>query len=67
MNRPEVGEAEIYHGRRLSAQFAGPDLLAFCDDMELAHFYLDVEAAHTAGRRHVDAEMKAEREAKAKQ
>lgn len=61
--RKQVGDAERYQGRRLLARYAGPDLLAYVDDMELAGFYINVEAALEAGRRHVNAEIK---EAKAK-
>lgn len=63
LTRKQVGETEVYHGRKLTAQFMGPDLLAFVDDVELSGFYQDVEAARAAGRRHVDAELRAEEEA----
>jgi hypothetical protein len=63
IERKQVGETETYHGRKLRARFMGPDLLGFVGDMELSGFFLDVEAAHAAGRRHVDAEIKAEQEA----
>lgn len=53
---------ESYQGRMLEARFMGPDLLAFVDGIELNCFYLDAQAAIDAGKRHVDAELKAERE-----
>jgi hypothetical protein len=66
IERKQVGPTETYHGRELRARYMGPDLLGFVNDMELSGFFLDVEAAHAAGRRHVDAEIKAEKEAAAK-
>lgn len=61
LQRRQVGDAERYHGRRLTAHYMGPDLLAFVDGVELGGFYRDVEAALAAGRRHVDAEIKAQK------
>ena len=62
IERKQVGPTVDYHGRKLLARHMGPDLLGFVDDMELSGFFLDVEAAHDAGRRHVDGEIKAEQE-----
>ncbi len=64
--RKQVGDAERYQGRRLMARFAGPDLLAYVDDIELAGFYINVESALQAGRRHVDAEIKEAKNKEAK-
>jgi len=63
LERKQVGPTETYHGRKLTARYMGPDVLGYVDDMELSGFFLDVEAAHAAGRRHVDAEIKAAEEA----
>jgi hypothetical protein len=63
VKRRQVGDAERYHGRRLHAGYMGPDLLGYVDDIELGGFYLTVEAAIGAGRRHVDAEIRAVNEA----
>ena len=60
--RKLVGEPAKDRGRTLTARYMGPDLLAYVDDLELAGFYLDAEAAHQAGMRHVDAEEKAKAE-----
>lgn len=60
LKRRQVGDAERYHGRRLSAHFLGPDLLGYVDDIELSGFYLNVEAALAAGRRYVDDQIKEE-------
>jgi hypothetical protein len=59
--------SEVYEGITLQARFMGPDLLSYADGIELASFYLDAQSAIDAGRRYVDAEIKAakEREAKA--
>lgn len=65
LNR-KVVKSESYLGRNLEARFMGPDLLAFCDGMELGNFYVDVEAALASGRRYVEADQKAKAEAKAK-
>lgn len=54
-----VVSTEIYQGRKLVARFCGPDLLAYVDAIELSGFYLDTRAAMLAGKKHVDAEIKA--------
>lgn len=59
--RRQIGPEESYHGRKLSARFVGPDLTAHVDDIELAGFYTDAEAARAAGRRYVDQEIEAEK------
>jgi hypothetical protein len=66
IERKQVGPTQVYHGRKLTARYMGPDLLGFVDDIELSGFFLDVNAAHAAGQRHVDAEIKAAKEAAAK-
>lgn len=58
--------SESYQGRRLSARHMGPDLLAYVDDMELSGFYVDASSAIAAGKRHVDAELKAAKEGRAR-
>lgn len=59
--RRQVGDAERYQGRRLTAHYMGPDLLAYVDGVDLAAFYLTVEAAMEAGRRYVDDQVKEEK------
>lgn len=59
--RPQVGDAERYQGRRLVARYMGPDLLGYVDGVQLSGFYLDVEAALRAGRRYVDEQIKEEK------
>lgn len=61
VNRKIVGH-EKYQGRELVARYLGPDLLAYVDNVELSGFYLDSKGAMLAGRKHVDAEIKAEKE-----
>ena len=63
VERPIVGGTATYRGRKICARFMGPDYLAFVDSTELAGFFTDVEAAHQAGMRHVDAEEKAKEQA----
>ena len=58
IERKQVGDAERYLGRRLTAHYMGPDLLARVDGVELANFYVGVEAAIAAGRRYVDDQVK---------
>lgn len=67
IQRRQVGKTELYEGRELRARYMGPDLLAFVNDVELNGFYLSVEDAHAAGRRHVDAEIKAEKKREGEQ
>lgn len=62
IERKVVGEPAQYQGRTITARHMGPDLLGYVDDVELSGFYLDVEAVRAAGRRYVDAELKAEDE-----
>lgn len=59
LHRRQVGDTLTYHGAKIRALHMGPDLLCAVDDVELSGFYLNVEAAHTAGRAYVDAERKA--------
>ena len=66
IERKQVGPTEVYFGRELRARYMGPDLLGFVNDVELNGFYLTAEDARAAGRRQVDAEIKAQAEAKAK-
>ncbi|MGH9644776.1 MAG: hypothetical protein ACRD3Q_20425 [Terriglobales bacterium] len=54
LSRRQVGDTETYHGHKVRALFVGPDLLAEVGDVQLSDFYLNVEAAHAAGRRYVD-------------
>lgn len=62
LTRKQVGDAERYHGRRLTAHYLGPDLTACVDGVELSGtFYTDVEAALVAGWRYVDAQLKEEK------
>lgn len=56
VKRPIVGDPYLYRGRTVSARYLGPDLIAYVNDVELPHFYLDIEAVRGAGRRWVDAE-----------
>lgn len=67
IQRRQVGSTELYHGRKLTARYLGPDLLAYVDDVELNAFYTDVESARAAGRRHVDAEIKEEEKRRSRQ
>lgn len=62
VERQQVGQTESYKGRKIVARLAGPDLLAYVDGIELSGFYLNTAAVSRAGRRHVDAEIKAEEE-----
>lgn len=62
IEREIIGEAEEYHGRVLTARFMGPDLLGYVDGIELGGFYRNRTAAINAGKRYVDAEMKAKGE-----
>lgn len=59
LKRKQVGAAEMYLGRSLTALYVGPDLIAFVDKIELSGFYINRESALIAGRKHVDAEIKA--------
>lgn len=52
----------IYQNHRIEARYMGPDLLAYVNDIELANFYVNTQAAFEAGRRHVDYELKAAKE-----
>jgi len=65
--RKQVGAAEAYRGSKLTAHYMGPDLLAYVDGVEMPGFYLSVEAAIAGGRRYVEAQLKAEAEAKARE
>lgn len=62
--RKQSGATQMYHGRKLTAHFLGPDLLAMVDGVELGGFYLTAEDARKAGRRHVDAQIKEEQREK---
>lgn len=64
LQRKQVGDAERYHGRRLTAHYMGPDLLSQVDGVEMSGFYRDVESALAAGRRYVDAQIKEEEKRK---
>lgn len=62
LTRKQVGDAERYHGAKLTAHYLGPDLLCCVDGTELSGtFYTNVEAALAAGRRYVDAQIKEEK------
>lgn len=54
MKRRQCGDTITHHGQKIRALFVGPDLLAVVDDVELANFYLTIEAAHVADRTYVD-------------
>lgn len=64
--RKQVIEPVVYRGHKITATFAGPDLLAQVDGDELPHFYVNSQAAIKAGERYIDAKLKVEEEAKAK-
>ena len=66
ITRKVVGDPERYHGRTITARYMGPDLLGYVNDVELGGFFLDLEAVRAAGRRYVDAEIKAEEERQSK-
>ena len=66
IERKLIGEPERYKGRLLTVRHMGPDVLGYVDDTELSGFFLNPEAARAAGRRHVDAELKAAAEEKRK-
>lgn len=54
-------KSENYHKHILQARHMGPDLLGFVDGMELSNFFVDVEAALSAGRRYIDNQEEEER------
>jgi hypothetical protein len=60
IERKQVGKPVMYEGRKIIVRYMGPDLLTYVDDIELGGFYLNSEAAIGAGKRHIDAEIKAE-------
>jgi hypothetical protein len=73
MSKPvrKLIRSECYEGRTLEARFMGPDLLGYCvpqgqDPVELAGFFIDAQAAIDAGKRFVDAQIKAQKERDAK-
>jgi hypothetical protein len=57
VNREIVGDPYLYHGRTVTGRYAGPDLLCYVNDVELPHFYADLEAVRGAGRRWIDHEI----------
>lgn len=50
----KVVAIETYRDHKIEAKFLGPDLLAYVEGEEIAHFYINTRAAIEAGRRHID-------------
>ena len=67
LTRRMIGKPESYLGRKIVIRHMGPDLLCYVNDVELGGFYTDAKAARDAGIRHVDAEVKAQKEREARE
>jgi len=63
LERKVIGDPISYLGSQIVARFVGPDLLSEVDGTELGGFYMDLEAARAAGKRHIDAQIKAKSDA----